>query len=138
MLDEIEAELAAVAGEAKDAQRALAGGDLDETLAAVVLAHDVLFAKTPARGYALRVFSAARHPDCSERLQSLQASLDSVGLRLREAGRACGERDAALVHEALAEAAQAAVIARAVVSQLLEGPLGQQIRRLHLDGYLDG
>jgi hypothetical protein len=138
VLDEIETELLAVTGEAEGARLALASGDLDEALAAVVLAHDVLFAKTPARGYTLAVFSASRHPDCSSQLRDLHGHLDSVGLRLREAGQACGERDADSTEQSLQAATHAVVAAREVVSFLLDSPLGQQIRRLNLSGHLDG
>lgn len=138
VLDDIEAELRAVAGEAEGARAALASGDLEEALAAVVLAHDVHFAKTPARGYTLAVFSASRHPDCSPRLQDLHGHLHSVELGLREAGQACGERDSVRLAISLETAARAAVQAGAVVAALLESPLGQQIRRLHSSGHLDG
>lgn len=138
VLDEIEAELLAVAAEAEGAQAALAGGDLDEVLAAVVLAHDVHFAKTPARGYTLAVFSASRHPDCSLRLQDLRSHLHQVELALHEAGQACSERDAVRIEMSLAATVRAATEAGVAVAALLDSPLGQQIRRLRSSGHLDG
>lgn len=138
VLDEIEGELLAVTGETEGARAALANGDLDEALAAVVLAHDVHFAKTPARGYTLAVFSAARHPDCSLRLQALHGHLHSIALELREAGHACNDRDPLRIQASLESATQAVAQASAVVAALLESPLGQQIRRLHSSGHLDG
>jgi hypothetical protein len=137
VLDDIQEELGAVASGVESAQRHLAKHQGRDAALALAITHEILFSRLPARWWMLTLFDAARRKGAVGPLAALREGLEEVETRLLAAEAALDAADFANASTLLSGLRGTIAFSYQQASELLEGPLGQQMRMYALEGLLD-